>query len=170
MKYARIALILLLLLVMCLQPVSAQKEKYHSIFIYNFTKYIKWPDNSDAGSFVIGVLGNSPIQKDLSALALNKQVNGKKIEIKEFNSIDDAGDCQILYVSPDESSKISEILAATRDENVLIIANAPGMIQKGAAINFIEVDGKIKFELNQQNVESKGLKVAGSLVSLAILV
>ena len=170
MRYKIAAPILLLLLVMHMQPVSAQKEKYHSIFIYNFTKYIKWPDNSSSSSFVIGVLGSSPIKKDLSALAQSKQVNGKKIEIKEFSSVEDTWDCQILYVSADESSNISAILAATRDENVLIIANAHGMVQQGAAINFIEVDGKIKFEMNEQNVESRGLRVAGSLVSLAILV
>jgi hypothetical protein len=44
------------------------------------------------------------------------------------------------------------------------------MAGKGAAINFVEVDGKIKFELNEENAESRGLKIAGSLASLAILV
>lgn len=150
------------------QPASAQKEKYHSIFIYNFTKYIKWPDNKSESDFVVGILGNSPIQKNLEAMAQSKQVNGKKIQVKHLSSVDETAGCHILYIAPEESGKIDKVLSGTDGETVLIITNSPGMVKKGAAINFVEVDGKIKFELNESNAESKGLRVAGSLVSLAI--
>lgn len=170
MKKASMVLIGILMMVTSFQSVSAQKEKYHSIFIYNFSKYVKWPDAQNTGKFVIGVLGKSTIQKDLKAMAATKQVNGMSIEVKQFSSAAEVSDCHILYVSATESAKFDQVLLNTKNKAILVVTDKPGLAKKGAAINFVEVEGKIKFELNQKNVEAKGLKVAGSLASLAILV
>lgn len=163
-------LIGLCLMIVSFQSAWAQKEKYHSIFIYNFSKYIKWPDAQNSGTFVIGVLGTSAIQKDLKSMAAAKKVNGLQIEVKQFRNIAELSSCHILYVSATESDKISQIISGTGNQPILIVTDQPGLAKKGAAINFVEVDGKIKFELNQKNAESRGLKVAGALASLAILV
>ena len=131
---------------------------------------MKWPDAQSSGTFVIGVLGKSAIQKDLETMATTKRANGMSIEIKNFSSIKEIQDCHILYVSTSESGKMEQVVSSTQNRSVLIVTDNPGLSQQGAAINFVEVDGKIKFELNQQNIQARGLKVAGSLTSLAILV
>lgn len=170
MKKASVVLIGIILMMTSTQSAWAQKEKYHSMFIYNFSKYVKWPDAQNSGKFVIGVLGNSAIQKDLKAMAATKQVNGMAIEVKQFSSAEEAGNCHILYVSASESAKLNQVLSYMESKAVLVVTNNPGLAEKGASINFVEVEGKIKFELNQKNAEAQGLKVAGSLASLAILV
>ncbi len=170
MKKASVALVGVLLLTMSIQSAWGQKEKFYSIFIYNFSKYVKWPDSQNSGKFVIGVLGSSSINKDLEAMAASRQVNGMPIEIVQFGSVSEITNCHILYVSHSESGAINQILSRTKDQSVLIVGEKPGLAEKGAAINFVEIDGKIKFELNQQNAEAKGLKISGSLISLAIIV
>jgi hypothetical protein len=170
MKKANVWLIGLILFLFSIQSAWAQKEKFHSIFIYNFSKYVKWPDDLSSGKFVIGVFGSSSIKNDLEAMASTKKVNGLTIEVKQFNSTSGIGECNILYVSSSESGKIAEIIQATNNKPVLLVTDKPGLAKKGAAINFVEQGGKVKFELNQQNAESRGLKVSGSLSSLAIIV
>jgi hypothetical protein len=170
MKKASVVLVGALMMIMSFQSAWAQKEKFHSIFIYNFSKYVKWPDDQSSGKFVIGVFGNSSIRNDLEAMASAKKVNGVSIVVKQFNSTAGIDECNILYVSSTESERISEIIQATSSKPVLVVTDKPGMANKGAAINFVEQEGKVKFELNQQNAESRGLKVSGSLSSLAILV
>ena len=170
MKKAIVGLVGVLMMLSSLQSAWAQKEKFHSIFIYNFSKYVKWPDGNGEGKFVIGVFGSSPIEKNLNAMAASKKVNGMPIEVKHFSSVSEIADCHILYVSASESGKIEKVIDATKDKPVLLVTDKPGLAKKGAAINFVEQEGKIKFELNQQNVEARGLKVAGSLTSLAIMV
>ena len=103
-------------------------------------------------------------------MASNKKVNGHAIVIKEFKNSSQAQGCHILYVSEGASNQISTVLANTAQNPVLIVSDKPGLAKKGAVINFIEQDGKIKFELNQKMAEARGLKVSGSLTSLAILV
>ena len=170
MKKIGAVLIGMVLMMVTFQSAWAQKEKYHSIFIYTFCKYVKWPENHSSAKFVIGVFGNSKIQKDLISMAATKKINGMPIEVRKISSTTEIGDCNILYVANSESDKMDQITSVTGNQSVLIVTDKPGLAQKGAMINFVEIDGKIKFELNQQNAESHGLKVAGSLVSLAILV
>ena len=170
MKKASVLLVGLFFMIVSFQSAWAQKEMFHSIFIYNFRKYVKWPDNMNSGKFVIGVLGTSAIQTDLKAMGSAKQVNGMSIEVKQFNSAAEISDCHILYVASSERGNIDKIISKTKSQQVLIVTGNPGLAKKGAAIHFVEVEGKIKFELNQKNAEARGLKVAGSLASLAILV
>lgn len=170
MRRASVVLIGVAIMLLSVHSARAQKEKFHSIFIYNFSKYVKWPDDQDAGSFVIGVYGSSAIEKDLAEMAVSKKVNGMPIEVKQFKSMEGIDQCHIIYVASSESGKIDQIISQTNSKPVLIVTDKPGLAKKGAAINFVELDGKIKFELNQQNAESRGLKVAGALTSLAIVV
>jgi len=150
----------------------AQKEKYESLFIYNFSKYIKWPDNYNEGQFIIGVIGNSDIYGSLETMANSKKKTGTgaTMEVKKYGSIDDIEDCHILFVSDDVIENLSAIEEATASKPILIITDTPGMATQGSIINFVEKDGKIKFELNQAKAESRKLIVSSSLSTLAIII
>lgn len=166
---------IILLSIFCMVLFSsayAQKEKYQSLFIYNFTKYIKWPDAYNGDKFVIGVFGDSEIYNSLSAMANSKKktATGKNIEIKKFSSTSDINDCNILFVSQNVAGDLGQIDSNTASEPVLIITDSPGLATQGAVINFIEKDGKIKFELNESKASDRGLIVSGSLTSLAIII
>lgn len=166
---------IILLSIFCMVLFSssyAQKEKYQSLFIYNFTKYIKWPDSYNSDKFVIGVIGNSEIYSALSAMATSKKKTaaGKDIEVKKFNALGEIEDCNILFVSQDIAGSLGQIDNSTSSKPVLIITDSPGLATQGSVINFIEKDGKIKFELNESKASSRGLIVSGSLTSLAIII
>ena len=165
----RIAGVFMFLLV--ITTANAQTEKYQSLFIYNFSRYIKWPENMSSGQFVIGVLGNSAVYDHLKEMAdTKKKTQNMDIIVKRFNSINEIENCHILYVSNNFSTSIQAVSSSSATKSSLIITDKPGLAQKGATINFIEESGKMKFELNQSSADKKGLKVAGSLSALSILV
>lgn len=150
---------------------NAQVEKYQSLFIYNFSKYIKWPDDMSSGDFVIGVLGDSEVYTHLKSMAdTKKQTQNMNLVVKRYDKPEDVEKCHILYVSNSFLNQLPALSDAVTTKSTLIISNHPGMAQKGATINFIEESGKIKFELNQVNAEQRGLKVSGSLTALSVLV
>ena len=161
-----------LLAVIIITSGNAQKEKYQSLFIYNFTKYIKWPSSYNQGKFVIAVIGNSPIYESLLTMAESKKktASGAVFEVKKYNSVDEVGECNILFVSSDAVDNLGQIDSKTSSEPILIVTDTPGMAKQGSVINFIEKNGKIKFELNQQKANSRNLVISSSLTSLAILI
>ncbi len=149
----------------------AQKTKYQSIFIYNFSKYIKWPDNFNQGKFVIGVLGESELYDDLNSMAkAKKETNGLTIEVRQFKSIGQLSDCNLLFLSDQFCDQIGNVKSAISGKPMLIITDKKGMAKNGAIINFVEDSGKIKFELNQSAASRLGLVISSSLANLAILV
>lgn len=151
---------------------NAQKERFQSLFIYNFTKYIKWPESYNSGKFVIGIIGDSPIINSINKMATSKKKtkDGAAIEVKYYGSVNEIDDCNILFVSENVIGELSKITTQVASKPVLIITDMPGMATQGAIINFVETDGKMKFELNATKASSQGLIVSGSLASVAILI
>ena len=150
---------------------SAQKTKYQSIFIYNFSKYIKWPENYNQGKFVIGVLGETELYKDLLTMAsAKKETNGLTMEVKLFKTIENISDCNLLFLSDQFCDQIGKVKDVVSGKPILIMTDKKGMAKNGAIINFVEDAGKIKFELNQSAADQLGLIISSSLANLAILV
>ncbi len=165
-------LLLFFLLMAVFETSHAQKEKFQSLFIYNFTKYIKWPETYNEGNFVIGVYGNSNIINSLNSMVASKKKTGSGsiIVVKKYDSIEEIDDCNILFISENTISNLIEIDVGTSSKPILIITDTPGMAKKGSVINFVEKDGRIRFELNESKASSRGLVVSGSLASLAIII
>ena len=142
--------------------------KIHSLFVYKFTQYIEWP--SKTGDFVIGVVGNSPIIAELEAIAASKKVDTRTIVVKKLSASADLSACQMVFISEGQSSNLSSITAKLQGKPTLIVSETNGGAKKGAGINFVIIDDKMKFELNKGAIEKQGLKVSGDLTKLAIVV
>ena len=149
----------------------AQEAKFQSIFMYNFTRYIKWPDAMMSGNFVIGVYGGSDVYDELQKMAEAKgETQGLAMVIEKYNTVNEIKKCHILFVSKDKVNELQQIGTISSLNSTLIVTDSPGQAKKGSTINFVEVDGRIKFALNQDNAAKRNLKVSSSLTSLAILV
>ena len=154
--------------------VSDQSEeasaRIKTIYIYNFTKYIEWPDGYNKGNFVIGYLGSSNvIFNELVKMAEKKKTIGSQIiEIQNMSSADEAAKCNIIYIATDNSSKLSEVLGKVK--STLIVTDKEGLAKKGAGINFVVMDNKQKIELNLSNIEKYKLKVSTTLLDMAVQV
>lgn len=140
-----------------------------SVFIYNFTRYIDWPSDYKTGSFVIAYFGkSSKVIAELNKMALSKTVGTQKIEIRIVTKLSEIGKANILYVSPDVETPLVDIIKTTKEKSILVVTESIGFAKKGATINFVIVDNRQKFELNQANAEKNHLKVSSSLLALAI--
>jgi hypothetical protein len=139
-------------------------------FIYQFTNYIDWDSLIPGDQFIIGIMGNSPVNEQLNEIARTKTVKGKKIVIRQFDKPEEIGPCHILFIPRKASFAFSDILAKIESKGTLTITEKAGYAKKGAAINFVEVDDKLKFEANPKSINDAGLKASSQLLKLAIIV
>ncbi len=150
---------------------NAQTEKMESVFIYQFvSKYIEWPATDKSGDFIIGILGSSPIESELNTMAASKTVGSQKIVVKKYASVGEMGKCHVIYVPSSKKGSLGEVKGKIGGNSTLIVSSCDGGAKAGSAINFVTVDGKLKFELNKANAKSQKLNVADALSQLAILV
>ncbi|RLD78404.1 MAG: hypothetical protein DRJ10_10405, partial [Bacteroidetes bacterium] len=117
----------------------SQNEKQKVIFIYSFTKYISWPAGSNQGDFIIGVLASPTMSKELKIIASKRKVGMRSIKILDFASAGSMRDCHIVYVPKSRAGDLGNVIEKYKQKAVVVVADAPGSVQKGAAINFIVV-------------------------------
>ena len=145
-------------------------HEVHSMMVFNFTKYVQWPDHATTGEFIIGVVGNTDIYNTLNGWYGGKPRGSKTYIIKKFNSAADVTDCHVLYIDKSKSGEFDNVNDKLKGKGTLIITDKSGLGEKGSSINFRLVDNKLKFELNQKAIEASNLKVSGALSSMAILI
>jgi hypothetical protein len=151
------------------QGIFAQSTaRNQALFVYNFTRYIQWP-SMNSQEFVIGVLGKSDIYNELQTLAANKKMGSSAIAVKQYNNVSDIGRCQILFVSSEVSSQVTQLATQFQSKNTLIITERSGLSRKGASICFAIEEGKQKFEISKSNIAKTGLMVNNQLLDMAIL-
>lgn len=142
----------------------------HSAMLYNFIKYVQWPNEGDGGEFVVGVMGDDDVFNTLKQWYDGKPKGSKKYVIKKLSSPADAATCAVVYLGKGKSNQFDDIKGAIAGKPVLTITNGNGLAQKGSCINFKVVDGKLKFEMNQAIFGSNSLKVSSQLSSMAIMI
>lgn len=145
-------------------------HEVYSMMVFNFTKYVQWPDHATSGEFVIGVVGNSDMYNTLNGWYTGKPRGSKTYTIKKFSTLAEVTDCHVLYVDKSKSGEFEGLVDKIKGKGTLIITDKSGLAEKGSGINFRTVDNKLKFELNQKVIEASNLKVSSALASMAILI
>lgn len=152
---------------------NAQERPIHEVYsmmVFNFTKYVQWPDHTASGEFIIGVVGNPEVYNTLNTWYGGKPRGSKTYVIKKFSSASEVTDCHVVFIDKSKSAEFDPIQAKVQGKGTLVITDRNGLGTKGSGINFKTVDNKLKFELNQKALETANLKVSGALTSMAILI
>jgi hypothetical protein len=145
-----------------------------ALFLYNFGSYVEWPREAFAGDdspFVIGVLGNSPVESTLREIAATKTIGGRRIAIERIPSAAAMVPCQILYIPQEVGLQDQRsVIEGLGNTPVLIVGDSPGLAQRGAVVNFLVRSNKIRFEINVDAARARNLTISAKLLSLAIVV
>lgn len=160
-------LIVLIMTLMTLS-ISGQQSMFKALFIFNFAKYIEWPNQKSQTKFIIGVYGNDDIVTELNKLANARKINNKTIVVKNVKSPSEAPNANIFYISNSKSGNINEVIAFFTNKPTLIVSDKANLCQKGAGINYIMANGKMKYEVCKRNIVSHSLNIDQKLVSLGI--
>lgn len=149
---------------------EAEESSLKAAFLYNFTHFIEWDDDIFPNEFLIGVVGNSLIDEPLEEIAKTRKVNNKKIVVKYYKSATDVEKCNILFISKNCKTPLSEFLEKPELKKTLIVGEKEEFAQNGGGINFVIVDKKLKFEVNKKSLDDAGLKISSQLLKLAIII
>jgi hypothetical protein len=152
------------------KPSDGEEYNIKAAFLYRFIDYVEWNNNESRTTFNIVVLGNSGILNPLVVIANEKKAKNNKIVVRQDNDISDIGPCQILFVSKNCTIPLETILSKFEDRSLLIITEQKGAAEKGAHINFLIYNDKLKFEVNLKTASRSGLKISSQLLQHASVV
>ncbi len=147
-----------------------EAKELHPAMIYNFVKYIQWPTENEPGDFVIGVFGEDDVFNTLKIRYDGKPKGNKKYVIKKLSSVSEAATCAVVYLGRSKNRDFDALKAAITGKSILTVTDSGNLGKKGSCVNFREVEGKLKFEINQASVNAASLKISSSLLSVAIII
>jgi uncharacterized protein DUF4154 len=147
------------------------KNQIKVSFIYNFTKFITWPNaNKSNNSFSICAIGGEALYSSLDHLSKVKKIKNKTILIQKNPSLDKLNACSILFIGSSESNNLKSILDKIRGLPLLTIGDTEGYKKRGVAITLCEVNRKVRFKINRRAISNAGLTVSSELLKLGIRV
>lgn len=139
-------------------------------FIYNFAKFIEWPDTpaiSSDSAFVIGVIGKDPFGSVFEQTIGDKRIHGKPIVIQRFETLDQLKPVHILFISRSEESRTRLILNQLDGLPVVTVAEFDRFIDFGGLIHLYLEENRVRFAVNRAAARLKKLDISAKLLDLA---
>jgi hypothetical protein len=140
-----------------------------AVFLFNFAKYVTWPsmdigERSPAEVHVC-VTGNDAFFALLKSAIQGETLDGKPLQPVALNGLDEARNCQILYVGDTQSADAKAWLNAVRGRQILTVGD--GALNDDTVIAFVRDDNRIRFDINRAAASKRGLNVSSKLLRLA---
>jgi len=150
-------------------PSASQVE---TAMIFNMTRFVEWPGESfPAGNapFTICVLGKGELAAAVGALQ-GKTIKGRPAVVRQVSQVGEKEACQILVIDKSERRRLRTVLKQLNRNGVLTVSDAPRFASAGGGVGFIEVDGRVAFEINPEAVRQCRIKISSQLLKLAHIV
>jgi hypothetical protein len=147
-----------------------RERNLKAAFVYNFTKFIEWPDatfNDASSPLIIGVMGSDSFLAAQAAAVEGRKLNHRPFLVTKVDSAQTAQASHVVFVSREAKTQSADILAALKDLPVLTVGESDEFLQTGGIINLVLEEGKIRFDVNQRAARRGGLRVNAQLLKLA---
>jgi len=152
---------------------SVKETQIKCAFLYNFAKYVEWPEGrfaNDAEPIVVGLFGDSLLQDELETTVRNRKVNGHPILVRRVITAAEVRATHILFVAASEDLHFATIRKQLGDDAVLMVGESPAFLSHGGSIRFVIDDERLRFEINAGAAERAHLKISSQLQKLATIV
>lgn len=134
-------------------------------FVYNFMQFTEWPANV-GGTLEICIRGDDPFGKEIDGLQ-GRNAAGRGIQVSRRAQGDSLKGCQVVFIAGSAMDALPRVLESLRGQPVLTIADSPGAMRRGVALNMSLDQGRVTFEANLQAARSAGLNLGSKLLRLA---
>lgn len=149
---------------------TAREYDLKAVYLYNFLRFTNWPQgmpkNEDA-SFTIGVIGDSPILPPLQVIAKKSRGKIRTATIPATASQDVFKQYDLLFISRTEQRQLHSLLASLSSLQVLTVSDIDTFCDAGGMIRLVNVDNRIRWEINLSQLKRSGMSVKAQLLNSA---
>ncbi len=159
---------LLLILFASLLAVSAkaQMTQFKALYIYNFAKNVGWPEGDIGNDFVITIIGDNELAAEMQKLSATRKIGARPVVVRQAPTAAAAQPSQIFYLGESKAAQISQLVSSYGRTQALIVSGKQGQCSSGAGISFVSADGKLNYELSNNNIKKSGLSISAKIAQL----
>jgi len=168
MKTALQVLLSTLALLCCASQSAADtlaEYRIKAAFLVNFVTFTEWPDEV-GNTLNLCVYGPDPFGWELGKFQ-GRSVSGRSLAVTRVNSVDKLESCQIVFITRPVIDNLLRVLDSLSGKPVLTVADSPGAMRQGVALNLGTRQSRVTFEANLATARGNGLNLSSKLLNLA---
>jgi hypothetical protein len=156
-------------------PANAQArieaDQVIAAFIYRFPQFVEWPAAAleEADSLEICVAEPDPFGPEFGDWINGENLNGHPFSRRDVAAPRAVEGCHVLFISS-ATQRSGVLLRAAQDSPILTIGESSSFLREGGIIGLQAVNGRIRFEVNQDAATRAGLRLSAQLLNLALVV
>ncbi len=148
----------------------ALEETVEAAYLYKFPGFVDWPSDafkSPASPIVIGLAGAPKVLDELARISRGRLVLGRPVETRAIVGGELPRDLNVLFIGRGASADVGRLVAEARRAHWLVVTDLPDGLKDGAALDFVEIDGRLRFEASPPAAQQAGIKLSSKLLSVA---
>lgn len=165
--FSRLMLALLFVMAIAFQAraESGSEAAVKTAFLYNFFKFIDWPEAvASRSAYSLCTTNNDQLGDSLLVLE-NKTIGNKPIIIRRGINGKDLKNCHMVFIgSSENTAAITRVLTGLP---VVTVSDRPGFIDQGGMIGLVQGDNRLGFEINLDATSPDGVHISAQLLKLA---
>lgn len=152
------------------QDLKATPADIKAAYLLKLPSFVEWPTPTAADvPFVIQVVDADDVAHALAELGRGIKVMGRPVKVTRLSKDEVGTAAQLVFVGASVKGKPAS-LAEGRADDALIVSDQPNGLAEGAALQFVEAGGRVRFEAAPANALRHGMKLSARLLSVAIKV
>lgn len=173
-RTAGIGIFTILLLLLLQMPARAARQSspedlIRAAMVFNFCKFVKWPQQSPQNDLVLGVLTVNDRMADFSSID-GKCIKNRILEVRQLHNPADLENCDLVYMADQTGTDLATILQATAENNILTISEKEDFCRQGGIIQLVSRRGKMRFFINREAASQADLELSSQLLKMARIV
>ena len=149
---------------------QAPEPRVKAAFLFKFGSYVEWPSGtfvSATAPFTIGVMDADALADELATVVAGRNMDGRPVVVRKLHEGDPVTGLNILFIGKAIDGKLAGILSPMKGRPTLAVTESEGALELGSMINFVIVDGKVRFDVSLQPAAAGSLKISSRLLAVA---
>lgn len=149
---------------------AASEYDVKAAFLFQFSRFVEWPPESFASAnapLTICIMGRNPFGSTLHEISQGESVQAHALEVRVHEELEDLDGCHIVFVNHSAGPPASQVLAYLAGKRVLTVGDGADFTQLGGVIGFVNVDGKVRLQVNRNSAETAQLRISAKLLRVA---
>lgn len=149
---------------------NVTERQVKAAYLSKFGSYVQWPAGAFQGQdepLSIGVVGADMLADDLAQIVSGQTVNGRRVAVHKLRQSDSVAGVHVLFIGGADGKRLASMLAETRGKPMLTVTEADDALALGSTINFVVVNGKVRFEVATRAADLGRLNISARLLAVA---
>ncbi|TAE68528.1 MAG: DUF4154 domain-containing protein [Bacteroidetes bacterium] len=143
-----------------------------TVNIVRFLTHLNFPlGTSISDEFIVGIIGDDEVVKNMTINLNIERARGKKIIVKNIESFKQIYGVHLLYYSKSGSQKIllGRVFREVDGKPIIFVTEeGKDYLQKGTDFNFLNPKGTWRYEINVARLEAKGFTMSEEIKNKAV--